>query len=199
MSVVSFVKITTELKRSKKLHKYKVHEGLKKLPGYEVAMGFGLHIGWAIEGAIGSLLKIDASYLSPDVKLVEKIEVSSKYFGVPIVISGELRNMLSKEADGLFRLLDSVMFVHSKKVLNLFAIDLDLSKIDTDHSQLTLSRKQAKVRRVKNKLNRERYKQQCIAVDSQINALSKFETDADLVIARQPISKEFYIVWEEAL
>ena len=33
--------------------------------GYEVEMGFGLHIGWAIEGAIGSKFKIDASYLSP--------------------------------------------------------------------------------------------------------------------------------------
>ena len=32
-------------------------------------MGFGLHYGWAIEGAIGSNLKIDASYLSPDVNM----------------------------------------------------------------------------------------------------------------------------------
>jgi len=51
-------------------------------------MCFGMHIGWAIEGAIGSLLKIDASYLSPDVQLTEKIEVSGKYFGIPLVISG---------------------------------------------------------------------------------------------------------------
>ena len=29
-------------------------------------MGFGLHVGWAIEGAIGSEYKIDASYLSPN-------------------------------------------------------------------------------------------------------------------------------------
>ncbi len=26
-------------------------------------MGFGLHYGWSVEGAIGSILKIDASYL----------------------------------------------------------------------------------------------------------------------------------------
>lgn len=33
-------------------------------------MGFGLHYGWAIEGAIGSKMKVDASYLSPHVNMV---------------------------------------------------------------------------------------------------------------------------------
>jgi len=32
-------------------------------------MSFGLHLGWAIEGAIGSYFKIDVSYLSPNVNL----------------------------------------------------------------------------------------------------------------------------------
>ena len=32
-------------------------------------MHFGLHLGWAIEGAIGSKFKIDASYLSPNVNI----------------------------------------------------------------------------------------------------------------------------------
>ncbi len=35
---------------------------LERLPNYTVKMGFGLHIGWAIEGPIGSQFKIDASY-----------------------------------------------------------------------------------------------------------------------------------------
>jgi class 3 adenylate cyclase len=32
-------------------------------------MGFGLHAGWAIEGAVGSLQKVDATYLSPHVNM----------------------------------------------------------------------------------------------------------------------------------
>ena len=32
-------------------------------PSLQVTLGFGLHCGWAIEGAIGSEYKIDASYL----------------------------------------------------------------------------------------------------------------------------------------
>ena len=39
---------------------------MKKALGadFKVKMGFGLHVGWAIEGTIGSKFKIDASYLS---------------------------------------------------------------------------------------------------------------------------------------
>lgn len=33
--------------------------------GRNINLGYGIHFGWAIEGAIGSNLKIDASYLSP--------------------------------------------------------------------------------------------------------------------------------------
>ena len=41
----------------------------------------GLHMGWAIEGAIGSNRKIDASYLSPHVNTTEFLESSTKAYG----------------------------------------------------------------------------------------------------------------------
>ena len=43
---------------STKLAKYKKNEGLlKRLPNYSVKMGFGLHVGWAIE-VFNLLIKI---------------------------------------------------------------------------------------------------------------------------------------------
>jgi class 3 adenylate cyclase len=60
--------------------------------GYSVKMGYGMHIGWAIEGAIGSFYKIDASYLSPHVNMSAKLEESTKAFGVPLLITGELHD-----------------------------------------------------------------------------------------------------------
>jgi hypothetical protein len=36
----------------------------KRIPGYVASSGFGLHSGWAIQGAIGTEFKIDAIYLS---------------------------------------------------------------------------------------------------------------------------------------
>merc|ERR1712166_556226 len=52
----------------------------KKLPGYSVRMGYGLHFGWAIEGAVGSKYKVDATYLSPHVNMSARLESSSKQF-----------------------------------------------------------------------------------------------------------------------
>jgi class 3 adenylate cyclase len=45
--------------------------------GRAIEMGYGLHFGWAIEGVIGSSMKIDASYLSPHVNTAARLEVSA--------------------------------------------------------------------------------------------------------------------------
>jgi class 3 adenylate cyclase len=45
---------------------------------YKIKMGFGLHLGWAIEGAIGSHFKIDASYLSPNVNMASRLNAATK-------------------------------------------------------------------------------------------------------------------------
>lgn len=47
------------------------------MPGFKVNMGFGMHIGWAIEGPIGSYFKIDASYLSPHVNITARLEAAT--------------------------------------------------------------------------------------------------------------------------
>lgn len=58
-------------------------------------LGFGLHVGWAIEGAIGSEYKIDASYLSPNVNMASRLEAATKQFGTTILISEDFARMLS--------------------------------------------------------------------------------------------------------
>ncbi len=50
----------------------------ERMPNYSVKMGFGLHYGYAIEGAIGSFYKIDASYLSPNVNMASRLEAATK-------------------------------------------------------------------------------------------------------------------------
>jgi len=76
--------------------KYKENKKLnERMPNYSVKMGFGLHVGWAIEGAIGSFYKIDASYLSPNVNMASRLEAATKQFGVPLLISGQLINIMT--------------------------------------------------------------------------------------------------------
>jgi class 3 adenylate cyclase len=79
MSIVSFLKIISETKKSTKMQYYALHRELnERMPNYEVKMGFGLHVGWSIEGAIGSSYKIDASYLSPNVNMASRLEGATK-------------------------------------------------------------------------------------------------------------------------
>jgi len=67
--------------------KYNNHKGLnERMPNYQVKLGLGLHLGYAIEGAIGSYYKIDASYLSPHAKMAERLEGATKAFAVPMLI-----------------------------------------------------------------------------------------------------------------
>ena len=90
-----------------------------KYPDFKVDMGFGLHHGWAIEGAIGSEHKVDVSYLSPHVNMSARLgestptlaargapafshraaraEAATKQFGVPLLMSGSFVKLLSAQ------------------------------------------------------------------------------------------------------
>jgi class 3 adenylate cyclase len=104
MSVVSFIKIIAAIRTSRNLLKYRDNKGLnERMPNYSVKMGFGLHVGWAIEGAIGSFYKIDASYLSPNVNMASRLEAATKQFGVPILISGQLYQTMTPKGQTYLR------------------------------------------------------------------------------------------------
>lgn len=135
MSALAFFKIIAEVRKAKKLRKYRENARLnERMPGYEVKMGNGLHIGWAIEGAIGSFYKIDASYLSPNVKMSEKLEGATKHYGVPVLISGDIRQYFSPKASDLIRKIDVIKFKASGQILELWTFDIDMNEVDTDFS-----------------------------------------------------------------
>merc|ERR1712093_279683 len=107
MSLLSFVKIIAEVNKSPTLADYRGHPGLlQRLPNYRVRMGFGLHTGWAIEGAIGSEFKIDASYLSPNVNMASRLEAATKQYGVLLLISHYLVNLFTPKVADECRLVD---------------------------------------------------------------------------------------------
>ena len=75
---------------------------------FRIRMGFGLHLGWCIEGAIGSLQKIDCTYLSPHVELSDRLEAGSKIFKTPINISHWFMRLLSVPARKFLRAVDRI-------------------------------------------------------------------------------------------
>ena len=79
MSVFSFIKIIAKLNKMSHILKYNSDPIMKTISkDFKVRMGFGLHQGWAIEGAIGSFFKVDASYLSPNVNMAARLEAATK-------------------------------------------------------------------------------------------------------------------------
>ena len=75
LAVYSFLKIISKITKSSTLDKYKKNSKLtERIKDYKgVKLGFGLHVGWSIEGPIGSEFKIDTSYLSPDANLSSRL------------------------------------------------------------------------------------------------------------------------------
>lgn len=65
--------------------------------GYRTKLGFGLHAGWAIEGAIGSNVKVDCSYLGPHMAMAERLETATKLYGVPLLLSEDFVELMSAE------------------------------------------------------------------------------------------------------
>ena len=124
MALIAFIKIIIEIKRSKKLFVYTQNEALnQRMPNYSVKLGFGLHVGYSIEGAIGSMFKIDASYLSPHVDMAGAIQEKTKDYGKQIILSGEFVKYLSPEAKNAVRQLDQF------KEYQTYTIDMDLSQV----------------------------------------------------------------------
>ena len=78
--------------------KYYNHVGLnKRMRNYQEKLGLGMHLGYSIEGAIGSFYKIDPTYLSPHVKMAETLEGATKVYGVPLLISETLHRCFSRK------------------------------------------------------------------------------------------------------
>jgi class 3 adenylate cyclase len=124
------------------------------MPGYQVRLGLGLHIGYAIEGAIGSYYKIDASYLSSHVRMAERLEGSTKHYGVPLLISETLHRKFTRKTKGYCRTVDYCVMAGNPKPVRLFTIDINSDKIPLEEEQPYMNPKQKKIQRVHDRMKR---------------------------------------------
>jgi class 3 adenylate cyclase len=127
MSLMAFAKILGAVHRAPVLAAYRAHPGLQQRldSRCRVSLSFGLHAGWAIEGAVGSEFKIDASYLSPNVSIVSTVEAATKVYDVPILVSQSVVELGSSGMAAKCRLIDRVIIRGSTTPVGLYALDLD--------------------------------------------------------------------------
>lgn len=98
----------------------------ERMPRYKCRIGCGLHFGWAVEGAIGSDKKIDASYISPHVNWSEFLESSTKEYNVPILLSEPFYNLLSPNVRKYCRKVDVIKKSETDEVSALYTYDANL-------------------------------------------------------------------------
>lgn len=196
MAVISFLKIIAEIHKNPKILKYKSHEALNEhIPGFSVKMGFGLHQGWAIEGAIGSEFKIDASYLSPNVNMASRLEAATKQFGVHILVSSVLYNICSKVTQSNLRRVDKVTVKGSKQPIDLYTCDIYPQVLKpTPEVDKKIDMKKTRVlgRIARKKLNDKALKGEYMVYDM-------WHEDDDLINMRKNVTKAFVKEFEIAL
>ena len=206
MALISFIKILANVHKSYKLDKYRKNEGLnKRIKNYCVKMGFGLHLGWSIEGAIGSTFKIDASYLSPNVNVASKLEEKTKEYGVMLVISGEFIKFVSDDARLRARIIDKFIGENGEEE-TVYTVDIDITALkieDTDSDEdieivqqhnstniinaISMKKLEKYKKRLKRKLNYDD------AINGRRNVWREFEeSDFDYSIMRRKFTEEFY-------
>eukprot|EP00401_Gymnodinium_catenatum_P002808 CAMPEP_0117519466 /NCGR_PEP_ID=MMETSP0784-20121206/32664_1 /TAXON_ID=39447 /ORGANISM="" /LENGTH=973 /DNA_ID=CAMNT_0005315423 /DNA_START=19 /DNA_END=2940 /DNA_ORIENTATION=+ len=191
MSIVAFTKILGGIHRSSVLASYRGHPGLQQRLGsdYRVCLTFGLHAGWAIEGAVGSEYKIDASYLSPNVSIAAGVEHATSIYNVPILISEAVRDLSTPGMAQKCRLIDRVIISGSKTPLTLHTLDLDYMRLRVDpvrgRSFAWSTRQRFKVRQF---LEVEKTKK----MEEAFSMSDYFDQADDIIAMRQKFSVKFH-------
>jgi class 3 adenylate cyclase len=192
-ALLTYLSIIIKINTRKTIVKYSNSKRiLEHIPDFRVNMGFGLHIGWAIEGAIGSIYKIDASYLSPNVNISARLEAASRQYGVYILMSGEVYDLLSPDLKLICRLIDIVTVKGSINPLRLYTVDVntDLEISTSDKPQLNLKQKREKYAEKREKLLKKIKKE-----GSLINYILKKDKFEDLLSTDIP--QQFYDLFTE--
>jgi class 3 adenylate cyclase len=202
LAVLSFLQCIIVVHTSPTLNRYKSNPLLcRRIPGFHVNMGFGLHIGWAIEGAIGSDHKIDASYLSPNVNLASRLQAATKQFGVHILLSGELQSLLSPEIKKLLRIVDVVNLKGSKLAMRLYTYDMYLPDIPVDNLPELKDKDRETYKAIqKKRLYEYRQRVQKIHAEffnNRISGKKFFFAETSIMAVRKRFKKSFYDIWDQ--
>ena len=198
LAIISFAKIISEIKRNPALLKYNDNPIiLETVPNFKVKMGFGLHFGWGIEGAIGSEYKIDASYLSPNVNLSSRLCAATKHYGVWMLISQQVHGLLSEKMKTMMRKVDRVTFKGSAEPMNIFTLDLNTDHLSILENKPTVDQKNKKKARVNQRIEREELEKDLWSGTFRaVRIFKENEELKDILLVKNP---EFVSLFENAV
>jgi len=194
LAVLSFVKVVAELGRDWQLAEYRTHPALvARLPNFRVSLGFGLHLGWSIVGAIGSEFKIDASYLSPHVNVAIRLEAATSEYGVRLLLSEPLVRSCDEKLSRHFRPIDHVKLQGSKIATRLFTVDLNPEVLPVESE--STARRRRLMNRAQERAEREQRKDAIKQDQFQVHEI--FNTDKSIRRMRDIFLLHFFREFEK--
>ncbi|KAG7349730.1 adenylate cyclase family protein [Nitzschia inconspicua] len=130
-ALLGMLKSFAGIHRDKRLTNWKNDFRLSAGVGaYHADIMYGMDAGWAVEGAVGSEYKIDATYLSPHVNMASRMMSATKQYGVTILLSKAVEKLLSKNCRKKLRHLDTVYVKGSKVKQSIFTYDARFQGVD---------------------------------------------------------------------
>ena len=124
-ALIAFLHTTMSILTAPSLGRWRKHpKMMARLPSFSVSVSFGLHVGWAIEGAIGSVCKIDASYLSPHVNSSSRLMMACKQYHVSMLMSEQFYVLLHPAIRTRCRHIDRVLLKGVADPINVYTFDI---------------------------------------------------------------------------
>lgn len=130
-AVIGMLKSYASIHRDKKLLTWNDDFRLGAGVGvFTVSLIYGMDAGWAVEGAVGSEYKIDATYLSPHVNMASRMMSACKQYGVTILLSQAVQELMSDPARAKLRHLDTVTVKGSSVKQRIYTYDARSRGVD---------------------------------------------------------------------
>lgn len=130
-AVIGMLKSYASIHRDKKLLTWNDDFRLGAGVGaFTVSLIYGMDAGWAVEGAVGSEYKIDATYLSPHVNMASRMMSACKQYGVSILLSQAVQELMSDAARSKLRHLDTVTVKGSSVKQRIYTYDARSRGVD---------------------------------------------------------------------
>ncbi len=195
-AVLAYLRCILKINKNLNILEYKKNKILKRIiPNFKIDMGFGLHLGYGIEGPVGSIFKIEVSYLSPNVNIASRLETATKQFGVNLLISGKLYNLFTDEMKAICRYVDCVTVKGSSEPIHLYTIDINCNVTQQKEEKLRIIEDQ--------KEKAKMFKEKKIMLE---NLIEQYGSVCSIILDKESYlelldekSEEFYDAWEEAM
>jgi hypothetical protein len=130
-ALLGFLKSFAAIHRDAKLQNWKKDFRFGGGVGaFTASVIYGMDAGWAVEGAVGSEYKIDATYLSPHVNMASRMTSATRQYGVTILLSQAVEELLSRPARDKLRHLDTVTVKGSSVAQRIFTYDARYEGVD---------------------------------------------------------------------